>query len=569
MMNHYQNFYVQKSPQAFDETLIAFGLAAVVKDLLDRQGDGGGITIEDAGGYYALILSKALLAETVMQECQTLMPARALATDKTSLPEGISVDKYEAIKETVTTFFSTPREMRDKVPAPPKTWDVYRAINPASLPGYNGLMVDWYTVRNQPEALFILLDLYATFPNDFAGAIDAWKTLDKQHNWKINAEATRQQLYNPDSGKGQNKPKADGLSIGNMDSFWLSEWLKAIGFYEAALTKLLKGAKDRKSIVLAPRKLSFELHQAIMSRFSNAMAVSESSVRFDIFAAIRYTRALLDYVSENADDPLMALLGLSDVKQRLVGGFHTAFYKDMGNAIATMNLSFIALPAWVKIESHEAVKPYQDLLEELEGIVRQFDESHSDDVTLLQHLRDFISGDDLTAFFQFTNAFPAFLIGKRERNQYARQMTTEFIERIVMSTEKALSPIVTNTGFQSIAYAIRQSTVTAQYRKQQGDKRYDVRYGLGQELARKARYPHDFIAALSDFLHKYNAENSMVMETKSGPYRRSVKTSDIDEIVRLIDDYGSQTVANLLIAYGHARLSRDEDFSEELKEEGE
>ncbi|PJF39224.1 MAG: hypothetical protein CUN54_09180, partial [Phototrophicales bacterium] len=182
------------------------------------------------------------------------------------------------------------------------------------------------------------------------------------------------------------------------------------------------------------------------------------------------------------------------------------------------------------------------------------------DFTLLGHLRDFVSGDDLKAFFRFTNAFPTTLIGKRERNQYARQFSTRFIERLIMQVEARLTPILESEGFQNIAYAIRQATVTAQYRKKQGDQKYDVRYGLGQELARKSRYPRDFIVALSDFLHKYNAENARVMETRSGPYRSSVKTTDIDEIVRLIDEYGSETVANLLIAYGHARIPREENL---------
>ncbi len=125
--------------------------------------------------------------------------------------------------------------------------------------------------------------------------------------------------------------------------------------------------------------------------------------------------------------------------------------------------------------------------------------------------------------------------------------------------EKKLRPILANQGFQNIAYAIRQSTVVAQYRKQQNDRRYDVRYGLGQDLARKAKYPAEFIAALSDFLHKYNAENAKVMESRQGPYRKSVQTTDIEEIVSLVDEYGSDLVCNLLIAYGYARTPRESE----------
>ena len=112
-------------------------------------------------------------------------------------------------------------------------------------------------------------------------------------------------------------------------------------------------------------------------------------------------------------------------------------------------------------------------------------------------------------------------------------------------------------GFANIAYAIRQSTVVAQYRKQQNDRRYDVRYGLGQELARRAKYPDEFVSALSDFLHKYNAENAQVMENRSGPYRRSIQTTDIADIVALVDRYGSELICNLLVAYGYARSPRE------------
>lgn len=128
-----------------------------------------------------------------------------------------------------------------------------------------------------------------------------------------------------------------------------------------------------------------------------------------------------------------------------------------------------------------------------------------------------------------------------------------------MSNEpKKYGPILENPGFQNIAYAIRQSTVIAQHRKKEGDRRYDVRYGLGQELIRKSQYPEEFIAALTEFLAKYNTENAQVMETRPGPYRRSVRTNDIDEIVKLIDEYkSSELICKVLVAYGYARESRE------------
>jgi hypothetical protein len=565
----YNVFYVDKGLVPFSDLLTTFGLAKVVSSILHEPTNNQfKLKIQDKGMYYELQFSPEIKDEMLEQR---IMPQRPIKTPKSKLPEGISAYDYEAEKEVVNTYFAALRQNVDAEP-PRRYWDVLRAINPAALPGYNTLMLDWEKVAGNSDVLRLLFDLFSTAPNNLEIAVDRWKKLDKLHGWGIEAKSTAQQLFNPDSGKGQNKAKANGLSVGNVDNFWLIEWLKAVGFYEAGLTRLVRGGKDRKTFVISPRELTYQEHGRVMNSFVNTMQIAEASTRFDILAVIRYMLALLEYLSESES----RLPKLGSIKKRLVKGFYSAFYKDMGNAVATMNMAFIALPGWVIVENQDDVRLYTSLLKEFDAFVRQFDETHSDAFTLLQHLRDFISGDDLRAFFRFTNAFPAYLMGMRERNKPAKQLTTEFIERLMMSSEKPLYPILTTPGFQNIAYAIRQSTVMAQSRKKVGDRKYDVRYGLGQELARKARYPHEFIIALSDFLHKYNAENAQVMETKPRPWRKSVNMSDIEDIVRLIDEYGSETVATMLIAYGYARTPpdpqeknslADNDTAEEMESE--
>src|SRR5260370_16116497 len=137
-----------------------------------------------------------------------------------------------------------------------------------------------------------------------------------------------------------------------------------------------------------------------------------------------------------------------------------------------------------------------------------------------------------------------------------------------VKTQKKLTGITGNEGFKRIAYAIRQSTVTAQYRRTQlGDRTYEVRYGLGQELMREARYPDKFIAAISRFLQKYNAETAREEEKlanklaraltpndrRANKLRGSVAYTDIDAIAALIDEFGSEQDCSLLVAYGYAR----------------
>ncbi|MEA3342292.1 MAG: hypothetical protein U9R15_20185, partial [Chloroflexota bacterium] len=226
----------------------------------------------------------------------------------------------------------------------------------------------------------------------------------------------------------------------------------------------------------------------------------------------------------------------------------------------TMNLSFIRLPGWVRVEGDADVEGALDLLDEHESVARQFDESHGDAYNLLLLYRDFVSGNDLHPFFTFTTAYSGYLVSQKERGSYAPQFTTLNLRRLIMHSQEGprLSRILETEGFQNIAYAIRQATVTAQYRKQQGDRKYDVRYGLGQQLARKAAYPQEFIAELADFLAKYNAESAQVREGRPGPYRRSIRTSDIDDIVALIDEFDdSRLICNLLVAYGYARVPRE------------
>lgn len=564
MSGHYSQFYIDKTNNPFSDTLLMGGLIRLCSDLhYFEYGVQGNSIISDQGSYYHVELESPITLEMIERHSGKLMPARLIQTTKNAanLPDDVVAYDYEQVKDDVSNFYAALRNKQD-AQFPTYDWYTLQAINPAALPGYTSLLLNWRQVRGNADVLHLLFDLFQQTPNDVEQAKTIWKQIDQ---WGISAEATAQQLYNPDQGKGQNKTKSSGVSIGNISNFWLIEWLKAIGFYEFAITRQVRGGKDRKTFVIAPVQLDYAEHQAVFRAFVEEIS-SETSIRFDILAVLRYTKALLQYRFQEDVD----MLG-NYVPQKTVRGFYTAFYKDMGNAVATMNLSFIALPGWIRIQSKDELSIYLDkddgLLDELIHMTRQFDESISDAYHLLQSLRDFVSGNDLAAFFQFTNAFPAYYMGMRERGKYAVNFTTTFIERLIMNTEEQLSDIIKSAGFKNIAYAIRQSTIIPQYRKKQGERKYDVRYGLGQELTRKSRYPAEFIAALSDFLHRYNAENAQIMETRPQPYRRSILTSDIDEIVALIDRFGSSTVANLLIAYGYARIPREDIPEEENNDE--
>jgi len=590
-----QTLFVDKSTGTFADPLLAYGLAVVVGNVLKRTSGRGqpSVSLSDHGAYYRLDCTPALDDDRLAAMPGPYTPAVVLRTAKkadklpSDLPPQAVVD-YEAERDKRNEFFeirkglskeaqialgrkgkhSELEALRGKYPHP--DWDIFRAINPSALTGYNKLMTYWWAIQESlPQVLALLRDLFAQTPNDLAAAIVAWKKLDKARNWGIKAGTTAAQIYNPSQGKGQNRAKADSLRMDNIkDAFWLVEWLKAVGFYHAALTKQLRGVKDRKTYVLAPAEIDLGESDKIMHAFQGRMARAETAIRSDVLASIRYTQTMLEFTSQREGASLKARLFKHRQPSRVVSGFYSAFYKNLGQSVATMNLSFIGLPGWIQVEGEGDVEDALNVLAEHEAVVRQFDESHGDAYNLLLLYRDFLSSNDLRRFFEFTTVYSGYLISQKERRGgYVPQFTTTNLRRLIMNSEPHLSKILETQGFQNIAYAIRQATVTAQYRKQQGDRRYDVRYGLGQQLARKAAYPDEFIAELADFLAKYNAENAQVMEKRPGPYRRSIRTSDIDDIVALIDEFGdSRLICNLLVAYGYARVPRKDD-SEEATDE--
>ncbi|MBC6936678.1 MAG: hypothetical protein DWB42_12685 [Chloroflexi bacterium] len=572
-MPDYQQFFIDKTPKSFGDALLLHGFAR----LLENFGvDPSGIVISDRGSYFSVDLATPIGNEQIDEAAKTVQLIPYIKTAKNALPyDDLRYVDYEAEKAQSAAFFEARKSGGEASPPSPE-WSIYRAINPGAIQGYNNLARAWYIARSR-ETLYLLFDLFSATPNDIDGAMSAWKALDKAKGWGIKASATALQLFNPDSGKGHNKVKGDGLSIGNLDSFWLLEYLKAAGFYVGAITRTLRESKDRKTLVVVPRQLTLSENLTVMGKFAESMQVPLYPTQFDILAVIRYTHALIKHAI--AAPRGRYALDRSQVKQRVVAGFQTAFYKDMGNSAATMNMSFLGLPGWVAVASQTDVNlyihPETGLLVEFEKFVRQFNEKESDVPELLRPLRDFVSGDDLEVFFEFTNAFPGYLIGRRSRRKPAKALSTQFIERIIMSqNDPILSNILDSPGFRDVAYAIRKSTVIAQWSTEDARKKgkrypYEIRYGLHQTLLRRAARKQEFIADLSAFLTQYQAETVQIEETMSKrnvpfPFeyqRRSIRTTALEEIVALIDEYGSEPVANLLIAYGYARLPRQVDDS--------
>lgn len=600
-----QPYYIDKTSDTSADTLLAVGFASLLSQVLRRLSKPSkGLTIEDVGPYHEVRLPTSV-TDGDLQRLKPFSLLRLLVTATQNKKQGKQLDGfyYEAEQEKSRIYYTklknleaalrTPeaRLNRSKYPIleelgePDPQLGHYRAINQMKIAGsFNDLLQRWADLEElQREHIHLLLILFGSPDNDIAAAIAAWQKLAKEHDLRGNALVTALQLVNPTAGKGANRSKSSTLAEGNQDGFWLLELLKFVGFMDAAAPYVVQGSKDRKTYVLQPKIIELGTLQGMMRTF-RAVCWSSTVVKLDIMAALRFAQTFVTLREqalrgEAEEDEFTDEAQLSSIAQ----GFEVLFFKDMGSAYATMNVACINLPQWLpKVRTVNDAEQNLALLQEHLQIIRQIrnskGEEGSEEYELLRFYRDFLSGHDLRPFWKFTTAYSSYLISQREGEKtpqrWIRQLSITGLENLLVMNNKGgkLTEITTDPGFRRIAYAIRQSTVTAQYRRAQlKDRRYDVRYGLGQELMREATYRDKFIIALSKFLHEYEAETAREEEKvanelgrkltledrRARGLRAQVDTDSIQAIADLIDRFNSsELIGSMLIAYGYAREPR-------------
>lgn len=574
-----QTYFVDKPTGTFADVCSAYGLATILDLLLQNaldDHDSRTVRLVDQGPIYEIELTPALQEEWI-ENANFIAPIDFIKTltNGATMPNGISNVDYDEQKGVYNAYRDARQNLRhtmDKVTgdtAPPSKpspdYPIWQKINTmAGISTYNAAVTNWFVNQGHTADLVkLLLALHAKTPNPISVCEKEWKKLKKEKNLVGDDRLTMLQVFNPSTGKGGIAPKANKLEMKSQKKFWLCEYVKMVGFYQCAvpryvLVKQGEPPKDRKTFALAPVNITLEEHNTIFAKFKDEVG-SRHAIKSDIFAALRYLDCFLQHCEAEASASLAVQL-LGSAPENFVAGLYTAFYKDLGNSSAVMNLSFINLPRWMNVNNSDDVRLYQQIIAEHLQVVGSLEEERSEGYELLQHYRDFLSGHDFTAFFDFTAKYPNYLLNALSKAHYwVRPLSITNLKELLMRNKPELTPIIKSEGFQNIARAIRQSTVTLQYMAKSGNPPYDIRYGLGQELRRKANYPDEFIQELGDFLHSFNAENARAAEDSSKRHwRRSVRVDDVTEIVQLIDEHGPQTVCHLLLAFGYASTSHDD-----------
>ena len=578
---------IPKITGTYADALLAFGLVRLIARWLAAQSEYRGLILHDMGDAYVLSWTPEAPLPAPRESAYFRGPAPYLLNRKVSQPphedlSTLNVDELtQALKHYREQYFALRKALRsDEITAehmraqledlmPPPETDVARFVGDwrmQAMGGYNKIVGAWSNTRPHfGSHLQALLDAGTGTWNE--DQRKAWRKMARTDG--IPADVTASQLLNPHQGKGLNETKSNALRMGNLKQPWPTEYLKAAGLWEAAFPRRTSDTQDWKVYILAPRDLPMrhlaQVHKAFRRVLWHERGRDATALKTDITSLLLFYRTWLNYVEDwDTSEAEAEFLPPPANPAAVVHGFYVAQFKLLSaNAYTMINQSFLRLPEWGQaIQSRQDVAAWQALIDEHLGVIRHMEEGHSDGYDMLKDYRDFVAGGRWSAFFAFMHNFAHYAMARMNQNRFVPLFTIPHLRRLLM-TEKRFAPILESEGFRNFAYAIRHSTVIPQHRKARKlNTLYDIRYGLGAELKRKATVEDEFIVALMDFAQSYNRENAQVLESKGQQMRRDLRTFDVEEMVRLVDEYGSEVVANLLVAYGYAREPREEPEQE-------
>ena len=426
-MMYQDTYFVPKRTGTYADVFLAYGLATIL-DRLAGQAKGEfakpRIEIADAGPYYQVRLSEPVQEGWIPETLFFRSPAPFLTNRRTPADEvppdtntrdvdatWDQVRAYQAIRSALwgegVRGSDLEQQLRDQ--EPPGDWTVVAFLGDWRMQAidiYNRIIAQWAASRGMAaEHVRTVLQLFATPENDKSW-LQPWENTARQYG--LRTQDTASQLLNPHQGKGLNEPKANALRMDNIrDRPWLEEFLKAVGLWVCLVPRRVVDVEDWKAYVLAPLCLDFRVQREVMACFNrylwNERRRDETSLKSDATSLLLFTRAWLDYVEteqpeEDFDADLVAL-----APEKAVSGFHVAQFKLLSrNAYTMVNLSFLNLPRWTGTpRSRAEILNLKEVIDEHLAVIREIDETRSDGYNLLRTYRDFVAGNNWSAFFDF------------------------------------------------------------------------------------------------------------------------------------------------------------------------
>lgn len=535
----FKEFFINKITNTYSDCLVTFGLSNILEDILNQLNVESDILIEDIGHSFKLTISKKIIKDDLNKiKAKELFPY--IKTDK----KDSQSEKFnhildyifeKEVNEKYWKHISDGKGNDEKIQKPHIKWSTYSTLRVLGGVKLNNRIALEYKNSDTPELLERILYTHS-------------QPLNKA-NLRSTKEESVLQVLNPTQGKGVNKSKASGITPSGVKGPWEIEYLKLIGFHQISLPRIVD--EDVKIFCVIPKRIYWKDLQVINSLFDRTLEPKNSLILYDILTIVEYIINILKYTKEK--EYIFELTS----KQKLINGFYTAYFKNMGKVKSLANINLYKYPNWINISNLES---YINLFIEHKEQISLLSSREED---ILLAYRNFLSSEKINDLVEFFSKYSIFLMKSLASKKFYIKPFLLINLNILMSSlkeGKTFSDIFENKGFLNIAKAIRNATINAMYAHSKGDKKFEVHYGMAQDLKRKSMNKEDLIIYISQFISFYNKETEMVIsrfDLKTGETRRKVSTSDLKDIIGLIDKYGAEMVGNLLLAYGYAKEKED------------
>jgi hypothetical protein len=395
-------------------------------------------------------------------------------------------------------------------------------------------------------------------------------------DWKVSTV----QLFTPIAAKGYSRLKPDSTDRNDKTKEqWADpfvEWLKYRGYFRVACP-FFQGPKAEHIRLLCPipHDISFRVLESVARKLRVA-GVYGGPPKMDALAVLKLAELLVRHSEEYHDPdaevfPGLSLTGKSPAEA--ISGVMMTHYQSLGNAKAVSAMSTLALPGWFQIRDKNDAKTWVEVLNEHQRVILSLNpgdreippKNNSEEIGLLIAYRRFLEQRGEPAIWslvEFMEHYGAFVMRANGTKQNARirwmpRFTDEYFRRILMGTNERLLQVINDPGFEAVARAVRQSTVTAQNKKARKEEVWrEVRYDLLHDFHRTRKVPGTaFVECLMEFVSRYNYENARRRETTKNPKAAPANVSDeeLKSLIALVDRHGASLVGALLAAYGSCK----------------
>ncbi len=559
----YSTFKVKKKAGTYSDTIEAFGLTNLLHEIQSRANlPRPKLWIEDKGGHYELSVTPEITDDVLKAIAYFPLFKYVIRNTGDTFKEDYfdyplqrlyKKERQELVQSAYKEFKGKEKVqlLKDRLKQIEKVYTEEKYISPqldvyaqiVTNNNYTGFEKLYQNISSNkehfPEIIRVILDYYS----------EKEISLDYKALKAFDTSVTALQIYNPNSGKGQNRSKASGAGAGGLKSIWIAETMKISGAITNMLCQPVKvgSSYDLKVVVPDFKKAEYSKQRQIVLGFKKNIK-GNTPLKVDILNFLIINKQLI----ENTDE-------YKNFKAKnILTGLHSTYQKDLGQNKAVVNIAELQTPTFIEFDTEDEAKNWVEFLNEQINIIGSIEELGDATQGLIAY-RTFLTSSHFQSWVKFIFWYAEHIMSNFSRNKYALPFKVtslnKFFKDITMSDFK-ISEIISNDGFQKVAYAIRKSTVTLQYTPKE-QRKFEIRYGLAQTLQNKSKSSKDLAEFVGEFIATFNAETARYAEKTGTVLRANIRENELNLFYGLLDKYPSKVVGALLASYGFALTEKE------------